>query len=170
MCQLFCTRELLEREHLVHRVRVGGPEVGPVLLGGDLELATFAPVVRLLLVAAAAARLRCDPVFRLTDVEEGVPGRLGVVVVPFEHEDLVPALVREIQVLNLLLLLGEGLAFLLLLAQLAHLLQERLLRELLLLKVVLVSLFPFAAAKAAAMNSVRCFMRTIAIARAPLRL
>ena len=78
--------------------------------------------------------------FRVTDVEEGVPGRLAVVVVPFEHEDLLPALVREIQVLNLLLPLGEGLAFLLLLAQLAHLLQERLLRELLLLKVVLVVL------------------------------
>ena len=70
--QLFCTRELLEREHLVHRVRVGGPEVCPVLLGGDLELATLAAVVRLLLVAAAAARLRCDPVVRVTDVEEGV--------------------------------------------------------------------------------------------------
>ena len=81
-----------------------------ILVASDLELARQAAVVGLRFVAAAAARLRRRPVFRVADVPQGVPGREVVVVVPFEHEDLLVLLLGELHVLNLLSRFGELLA------------------------------------------------------------
>lgn len=72
--ELLGTGKLLEGEDLLHRVGLRGPEVGRLLVASDHELARQAAVVGLRFVAAAAARLRRRPVFRVADVVQGVPG------------------------------------------------------------------------------------------------